>query len=229
MTLTSATVVLPPDPTSVYVDTNIVHYLGVNGPPPNDDNAVNALSALSAKVIAGVIHCLTSDISLMEQYDTHKGRFIFNQEMKKSNIRFRNTSAYIRNPAIVTPLNSQTRKNAIDIAESAIAAGLVAQAEPSRWPSDLVLAIGQTTDLHWADALHVAIALDLRCDIFLTNDEALFDVIKTGFGFNRSSLHRRVYSVLRDSYGFTSDRLSAPLIDPVLLRDPLAFDRLWNC
>lgn len=205
------------DTARVYVDTNVMHYLGAG--PPDEANAKNALDALTTRITSGGVVCVTSDIALVEEYDTYKGRAFYRRELKRGNINWRNRALTFKRIQEVGPLSTRMRYEAIKAARVSIESTLVRLDNPTEWPSELVEVICRSTDLHWSDALHLAMSLALRCDIILTNDGEFYDDMVKNLIVPKATLHRRIADVLSVTAGLTEERLQAPIIEPVLLRD----------
>lgn len=210
---------------TIYADTMVAHYLGAGG-PQNQETSKNSLTALIDQLDSSSIVCVTSDIALVEEYDTYKGRAFYRRELKRGNIDWRNHALTFRHPKEVGPLSKPMRIAAIREAQKWLNKSEIRLKNPPAWPSELVITICGSTDLHWPDALHLAMALAMRCDIFLTNDSDFYDEMNRNLHSSSAGLHKSVASVLNLTYGLPWERLEVPLIEPLLLKDGASAGRL---
>jgi len=221
MDIAAANAVGITDPLRMYVDTNIIHYFGAGFPrSPGKINAINALNALNNMVASGNIISVTSEVALVEEYDIYKGRAFFQREINHANINWGNRSISIWKRNEAAPLTSAMRLGAVKRAKLSINQSSVRKENPTEWPSALVEVICRSTDLHWSDALHLAMALALRCDYFLTDDEEFHDEMHRNLMFGSCALHQRLANSMSANMGLTRNRLKAPLIVPIYLNDP---------
>jgi len=214
-----ALVEAPVDLYKVYVDTNIFHYLAI-GTPPKDEHANRALNALLHAAQSDAIICVTSSLALAEEYDARKGRALIKREMDRGNINWTPYGVTVRSPSAAEPLDSKARARAVKVIRQGLRNSIVRLNDPDDWPTDLIDLICRRSNLHWPDALHLAIALVLRCDYVITNDKDFYDETVGRLTSTGGDLHRPVSQILESVYGLTEERLQRPLIKPLLLRDP---------
>lgn len=214
-----ALVEAPVDLYKVYIDTNVFHYLAI-GPFPKKEHPKRALTELIRAVQTDAIICVTSIIALAEEYDKRKGRAFIKREMDKGNIDWTSSGVRVSDPSIADPLDSRTLYRAVRVIRQGLRNSMIRLEDPPDWPTTLIDLLCRRSNLHWPDALHLAIALDRRCDYIITNDKEFYDEVVARFTSTGSDLHRPVSQILESVYGLTEERLQRPLIEPLLLRDP---------
>ena len=216
-----ALVEAPVDLYKVYVDTNIFHYLAI-GTTPKEQHAISALIVLSHAVQSDAIICVTSSLALAEEYDARKGRALIKREMDRGNINWTRYGVTVRSPSAAEPLDSKARARAVKVIRQGLSNSIVRLEDPDDWPTDLIDLICRRSNLHWPDALHLAIALALRCDYIITNDKDFHGEMVGRLTSAGGDLHRPVSQILESVYGLTEERLQRPLIEPLFLRNPSA-------
>jgi predicted nucleic acid-binding protein len=207
----------PADLYRVYVDTNVFHYLAAIGPPPKNE-AERALAELSRAAQSDTIICVTSSLALAEEYDICKGRAFIKREMHRGNIIWRSSGISVRKPSLAEPLDSSARARAVRVIRQGLHNSVVRLEDPRDWPTELLDLLCCRSNLHWPDALHLAIALVLRCDYIVTDDKDFYDEVVARITSTGSNLHRPVSRILESAYGLTEERLQRPLIGPLYLR-----------
>lgn len=217
----AALVEVPADLYKVYVNTNIFHYLAI-GTPPKDEHAKRALNALSHAAQGDAIVCVTSSLTLAEEYDARKGSALIRREIIRGNINWTPYGVTIRSRSAAEPLDSKSRARAVKVIRQGLNNSMVRLEDPPNWPTDLIDLLCCRSNLHWPDVLHLAIALVLRCDYFITNDKDFYDETVGRLTSPGGDLHRPVSQILESVYGLTEERLQRPLIGPLWLRDPSA-------
>jgi predicted nucleic acid-binding protein len=207
----------PTDLHTVYVDTNIFHYLAIG--PPKEQGLKGPLAELIKAAENDLIVCVTSIIALAEEYDIHKGRAFVRREMDRGNINWTHYGVAVRSSGAAEPLDPKARRRAVRIVSQGLRTSFVRLQDPPAWPTDLIDLLCRSSNFHWPDALHLAIALAMRCDYLLTNDKQFYDEIVQGLTTESGPLHRPVAWTLASVYGLPQERLQPPLIQPLLLRD----------
>lgn len=207
------------DPIGIYVDTNIVHYLST-GRGPKAVAANNALAALATSMAAGRVTCYASTLALAEEYDGEKAVALVLREMRNGNVQRTNAGLAYRNREDVHPLNPRVRANSLRAFITGLGATAIRRKDPNVWPANMVEILCRTTDLQWPDAVHLALALSLRCDYLVTNDGPLAEQAAFGLATSRRVLHKRIAQILQSELGLPPQRTRAPLIRVLLLRDP---------
>jgi predicted nucleic acid-binding protein len=210
------------DPYIVYVDTNVVHYLSTGRWPPQQNTqgarATASLNEINNLAQAGRILCTTSTLTLAEEYDNEKGAAIVRREMRNGNAQRTNSGISIRRRP-VSPLDPRARANSLRAFIAGLGGGIVRLDDPDSWPANMVEMLCRTTDLQWADATHLALALASRCDFFITNDEAFAREVIDGLQNSRRILHRRVAAILQNDFGLPPERTRPPVIRVLWLSD----------
>jgi len=212
---------VPVDLLKVYVDTNVFHYL-VIGPLPKREHPKRALTELIRAVQTDAIICVTSSLTLAEEYDKRKGRAFIKREMDKGNIDWTSSGVRVSDSSLADPLDSRTLYRAVRVIRQGLRNSMIRLEDSPNWPRDLIDLLCRRSSLHWPDALHLAIALGLRCDYIITNDKDFYDEVVARLTSTGSDLHRPVSRILESVYGLTEERLQRPLIEPLFLSDPLA-------
>ena len=210
----------PADLEKVYVDTNVFHYLAAIGPPPKNEQAKRALAELSHAAQNDAIICVTSSLALAEEYDLRKGRALIKREMDRGNISWTSYGIRVLDRRAAEPLDSSARARAVRVIRQGLRNSIVRLEDSRDWPTELLDLLCCRSNLHWPDALHLAIALVLRCDYIVTDDKDFYDETVRRLTSAISDLHRPVSRILESVYGLTEERLQRPLIEPLFLRDP---------
>lgn len=216
--VTESSVGPPIDLYKVYVDTNVFHYL--IGLPPKNQHAKSALTELLYAVQNDAITCVTSSLALAEEYDIRKRRAFIKREIDRGNIRWTPSGVGIRSHKAAEPLDSRTRTRAVKVVRQGLQSSVVRLEDPASWPKEFIDLLCRCSNLHWPDALHLAIALVLRCDYIVTDDEEFYEEIVQRLKSATGNIHRPVARILESVYGLTGERLQRPLIEPLLLSDP---------
>lgn len=202
----------------VYVDTNVFHYLAI-GPPPESEQAKKALTELSHAAQNDAIICVTSSLTLAEEYDLRKGRALIKREMERGNVKWTSHSVMVLDRRVAEPLDSKARARAVQVIRQGLRNSIVRLEAPLNWPTELFDILCCRSDLHWSDAFHLAIALVLRCDYIITGDKDFHQEMVERLTSTTGDLHRPVSRILESVYGLTEERLQRPLIKPLYLRD----------
>ena len=208
----------PTDLYKIYVDANVFHYLAVGWPPKNE-HAKRALTTLSDATQGDTIICVTSSITLAEEYDACKGRAFIKCEMDRGNIRWTPFGVTV-NRSSAEPLDSNRRARAVRDIRKGLRNSVIRLEDPSNWPTDLMDLFCCRSNLHWPDALHLAIALALRCDYIVTNDKDFYQEMSEKLTATTGGLHHPASRILASIYGIPKERLQRPLIEPLYLSHP---------
>lgn len=218
---TTSLVEAPADLYRVYVDTNVFHFLAI-GPPPKNQHAERALTELKRSAGNDAIICMTSSLALAEEYDIRKGRAFIKREMDRGNISWTSYGIRVLNRGAAEPLDSSARARAVRVIRQSLRDSVVRLEDPHDWPMELLDLLCRRSNLHWPDALHLSIALVLRCDYIVTHDKDFYDEVVARLTSTGSDLHHPVSRILESAYGLTEERLQRPLIEPLYLRDSSA-------
>jgi len=172
------------DVSRIYVDTAIFHYLLVPTSKVQENKSFQALKDSSDK---DAVECITSSFTLLEEYDTWKGRALVIKALKDGNISY--TSVGIRLDKDHQPLSQGSRCKAVSKVTKALGNSFIRRQDPAIWPTEIIELFCRSSNLLWPDACQISFALVLRCDYFLTTDNDLYEEIKLKLNSKKQAFH----------------------------------------